>query len=71
MAIGILMVARRLTDEAAFERLRQVSDQRDVELLPVAEDAIHRGRWTSGSAVRRGRRPWTPRRGSPAAGRAP
>ena len=43
MAIGILMVTRRLTDEAAFECLRHVSNRRNVKLRLVAEEVIYKG----------------------------
>ena len=43
MAIGILMVTRQLTDEAAFDCLRRVSNQRNVKLRLVAEEVIYRG----------------------------
>jgi len=43
MAIGILMATRRLTDEAAFECLRQASNQRNVKLRVVAEEVIYQG----------------------------
>ncbi|WP_175479448.1 ANTAR domain-containing protein [Geodermatophilus siccatus] len=43
MAIGILMVTRQLTDDAAFDCLRQVSNQRNVKLRLVAEEVIYRG----------------------------
>ena len=76
MAVGNLLATRRLTDEAAFECLRRVGNVRNVELRLVAEEVVHRGVLEqppalSGSAARPARRPWTPRRGSPAGGRAP
>jgi AmiR/NasT family two-component response regulator len=43
MAIGILMVTLRLTDEAAFECLRQASHRRNVKLRVVAEEVIYEG----------------------------
>ena len=43
MAIGILMATRRLTEEAAFDLLRQVSNARNVKLRVVAEDLVHQG----------------------------
>ncbi len=43
MAIGILMVTRQLTDGAAFDCLRRVSNQRNVKLRLVAEEVIYRG----------------------------
>ena len=43
MAIGILMATRRLTDEAAFEYLRQASNVRNVKLRAVAEEVIYQG----------------------------
>ncbi len=43
MAIGILMATRRLTDEAAFEWLRQASNVRNLKLRVVAEEVIHQG----------------------------
>ena len=43
MAIGILMATRRLTDEAAFEHLRQASNVLNVKLRAVAEEVIYQG----------------------------
>ncbi len=43
MAIGFLVVTRQLTDDAAFDCLRQVGSQRDVELRLVAEEVVHEG----------------------------
>ena len=43
MAIGILMATRQLTEAAAFDCLRQVSDQRNVRLRLVAEEVIDEG----------------------------
>jgi hypothetical protein len=43
MAIGILMVTRQLTDDAAFECLRRVSNQRNVKLRLVTEEVIYEG----------------------------
>ena len=44
MAIGILTAGLRLTDEAAFQRLRRASNQqRNVELRMVAEEVVHEG----------------------------
>ena len=43
MAIGILVVTRQLTDDAAFDCLRQVSSRRNVGLRPVAEEVVHEG----------------------------
>ena len=43
MAIGILMATRQLTDDAAFDCLRRVSNQRNVKLRLVAEEVIYRG----------------------------
>jgi AmiR/NasT family two-component response regulator len=43
MAIGILMATRQLTEAAAFDCLRQVSNQRNVKLRLVAEEVIYEG----------------------------
>ena len=43
MAIGILMATRRLTEDAAFDCLRQVSNVRNVKLRLLAEEVIHLG----------------------------
>ncbi|MGY1680842.1 ANTAR domain-containing protein [Geodermatophilus sp. SYSU D01176] len=43
MAIGILMVTRRLTDEAALECLRHASNTRNRKLREVAEEVIYQG----------------------------
>ncbi len=43
MAIGFLVVTRQLTDDAAFDHLRRVSNQRNVKLRLVAEEVIYRG----------------------------
>jgi hypothetical protein len=47
MAIGILMASLRLTGEAAFERLRQASNQRKVKLRAVARRSSTRAPSTS------------------------
>jgi hypothetical protein len=43
MAIGILMATRRLTEDAAFDCLRQVSNARNLKLRLVAEEVIYMG----------------------------
>ena len=43
MAIGILVVIRQLTDDAAFDCPRQVSSRRNVELRLVAEEVVYEG----------------------------
>ena len=43
MAIGILVVTRQLTDDAAFDCLRQVSSRRNVGLRLVAEEVVYEG----------------------------
>lgn len=44
MAIGILTAGLRLTDEAAFQRLRRASNQqRNAELRMLAEEVVHEG----------------------------
>jgi len=43
MAMGILMARARLTEEQAFDRLRQVSQQRNVKLRDLAEQVIYTG----------------------------
>lgn len=43
MAVGILMARRGLTDEQAFDCLRQVSQRRNVKLRDLAESVIYTG----------------------------
>jgi AmiR/NasT family two-component response regulator len=43
MAIGILMARHGLTDDQAFERLRQVSQQHHHKLRDIAEQVIFTG----------------------------
>jgi AmiR/NasT family two-component response regulator len=43
MAIGILMATRRLTEDAAFDCLRRVSNVRNVKLRMLAEEVIYMG----------------------------
>ena len=43
MAMGILMERHRLTAEQAFERLRELSQQRNVKLRDVADALVHTG----------------------------
>ena len=43
MAMGILMERHRLTQEQAFERLRDLSQRSTVKLRDVAEQIIHTG----------------------------
>jgi AmiR/NasT family two-component response regulator len=43
MAMGILMERHRLTQEQAFERLRDLSQRSNVKLRDVAEQIIYTG----------------------------
>jgi AmiR/NasT family two-component response regulator len=43
MAVGILMVTRRLSDDAAFDCLRQESQRRNIKLRDLAEQVIYTG----------------------------
>ena len=43
MAMGILMERHRLTQEQAFERLRELSMRSNVKLREVAEHIIYTG----------------------------
>jgi AmiR/NasT family two-component response regulator len=43
MAMGILMERHRLTAEQAFDRLRDLSQRRNVKLRDIAERLIHTG----------------------------
>jgi AmiR/NasT family two-component response regulator len=43
MAIGILMALRKVTEEEAFELLRQASSRRNVKLRLVAEEVVRTG----------------------------
>ena len=43
MAMGILMERHRLTPEQAFDRLRRLSQQRNVKLRDLAEQLIYTG----------------------------
>ena len=43
MAIGILMERHRLTEEQAFDRLRELSQRSNVKLRDVAEQLIYTG----------------------------
>jgi AmiR/NasT family two-component response regulator len=43
MAIGILMERHRLTEERAFDRLRDLSQRSNVKLRVVAEQLIYTG----------------------------
>ena len=43
MAMGILMERHRLTQEQAFERLRELSQRSNVKLREVAEQIIYTG----------------------------
>ena len=42
-AVGILMCRRHLTQEQAFETLRQVSQHHHIKLRVLARDVIHTG----------------------------
>jgi hypothetical protein len=43
MAIGVLLTVRHLTDQQAFEALRQESMRRNVKLRDLAEEVIYTG----------------------------
>jgi AmiR/NasT family two-component response regulator len=43
MAMGILMERHRLTQEQAFERLRELSQRSNVKLRDVAEQIVYTG----------------------------
>ncbi|NEK96377.1 ANTAR domain-containing protein [Modestobacter muralis] len=43
MAMGILMERHRITEEQAFDRLRVLSQRRNVKLRDVAERVIYTG----------------------------
>jgi AmiR/NasT family two-component response regulator len=43
MAMGILMERHRLTGEQAFDRLREMSQRRNVKLRDLAEQIIYTG----------------------------
>jgi AmiR/NasT family two-component response regulator len=43
MAIGVLMERHRLTEERAFDRLRDLSQRSNVKLRDVAEQLIYTG----------------------------
>jgi AmiR/NasT family two-component response regulator len=43
MAMGILMERHRLTAEQSFDRLRDLSQRRNVKLRDIAEQLIHTG----------------------------
>ncbi|MGY1822929.1 ANTAR domain-containing response regulator [Geodermatophilus sp. SYSU D00079] len=42
-AIGILMARHRLTEDQAFDLLRQCSSHRNVKLAVLAEEVVHTG----------------------------
>jgi predicted RNase H-like nuclease (RuvC/YqgF family) len=42
-AIGILMARHRLTEDQAFDLLRQCSNRRNVKLAAVADDVVYTG----------------------------
>ncbi|MGK5111373.1 MULTISPECIES: ANTAR domain-containing protein [unclassified Geodermatophilus] len=50
MAMGILMERYRLTEEQAFDRLRDLSQRSNIKLREVAEQLVNTGdiqqRWT-------------------------
>jgi len=43
MAMGILMERHRLTEDQAFDRLRDLSQRRNVKLRDLAEQIIYTG----------------------------
>jgi AmiR/NasT family two-component response regulator len=43
MAMGILMERHRLTEEQAFQRLRDLSQRSNVKLREVAEQIVYTG----------------------------
>jgi AmiR/NasT family two-component response regulator len=43
MAIGILMALRKVSEEEAFELLRQASSTRNVKLRVIAEEVVRTG----------------------------
>ena len=43
MAVGILMVRHRLTEDQAFELLRQYSSRTNVKPAAVADEVVHTG----------------------------
>jgi hypothetical protein len=68
MAIGILMTRHGLTEDLAFDALRQQSSRRNVKLLTLAEGVIYAGGLEPADArpipsARAGRRAGRPSRG--------
>jgi AmiR/NasT family two-component response regulator len=43
MAMGILMERHRITEERAFDRLRELSQRRNMKLRDLAEQVIYTG----------------------------
>ena len=43
MAMGILMERHRLTEEQAFDRLRELSQRRNTKMRQLADQLIHTG----------------------------
>ena len=43
MAMGILMERHRITEEQAFDRLRELSQRRNVKLRDIAELIVYTG----------------------------
>jgi len=43
MALGIMMERHRLTEDQAFDRLRELSQRRNVKLRELAEQIIYTG----------------------------
>lgn len=43
MALGVLMARRGLTEEQAFELLRQQSSLRNVKLVSIADEVVYTG----------------------------
>jgi AmiR/NasT family two-component response regulator len=43
MAMGILMERHRITEERAFDRLRELSQRRNMKLRELAEQVIYTG----------------------------
>lgn len=50
MAMGIFMERHRLTEEQAFDRLRDLSQRSNVKLREVAEQIVYTGDISSGGA---------------------
>src|SRR3954451_15290349 len=63
MALGILMERHRLTQEQAFERLRELSTRSNVKLRDVAEQIIYTGDTEQLRAVRTPAAPSRPAEG--------